>query len=275
MATLEDIIAKYESAAEQAKAATAKREAEVTSIYDEIIARYGPAGTYGRAAEALLERAGEKAVGLGTQQLISSGLYGTQMGGGLRTAWESEVGAPARLQIEDIKMERLSQAQLGKAGFVERIEDAYPDYGSLMQYAAQAANVPSGGGGGVGGESTQRRTFTQPSITRTSFSGPTWAEGLESLEDWKKRTSGDGTTTGGYETTTPRGETWPAGTPIAGYGGYGTTTTTPSTSAYGGYEDIINKILGKVEIPKGQAKVVVGRNPDGSYIYGYRGGGNV
>lgn len=155
MPTLDQIIKQMEQSAETARTANVRRQQQAEAIYDEIIARYGPAGTYGRAAEALLERQKVGAVGAGTQHLISTGLYGTEVGGGLGRAWEAEVGAPARLRLEDIKMERLSQAQLGKAGFVERIEDVYPDYGMMMQYLSQAANVPAapaaGAAGGYGG----------------------------------------------------------------------------------------------------------------------------
>jgi len=152
MPTLDEIIAQMEESAEAARLANIRRQQQAEAIYDEIIARYGPGGTYGRAAEALLERQKIGDVGAGAQRLISAGLYGTEVGGGLERAWEAEVGAPARLRLEDIKMERLSQAQLGKAGFVERIEDVGPDYGMMMQYLAQAANVPgAAAGGGYGG----------------------------------------------------------------------------------------------------------------------------
>lgn len=149
--SLDEIIAQMEESAEAARAANIRRQQQAEAIYDEIIARYGPGGTYGAAAEALLERQKIGDVGAGAQRLISAGLYGTEVGGGLERAWEAEVGAPARLRLEDIKMERLSQAQLGKAGFVERIEDVYPDYGMMAQLISQAANVPAAAGGYGGG----------------------------------------------------------------------------------------------------------------------------
>ncbi len=160
---IDKIIAQLQEQAGIAGAKTAGRQATIEAIFDEIIGRYGPEGTYGKAAEAMLERQKGGAVAAGTQRLISSGLYGTEVGGGLGRAWESEVGAPARLRLEDIKMERLSQAQLGKAGFLERIEDVYPDYGLISQLISQAAAGPTGqyqyptmggygGYGGFGGE---------------------------------------------------------------------------------------------------------------------------
>lgn len=148
---LDKIIAQMQESAEKSRLANVGRQQQVEAIFDEIIARYGPGGTYGKGAEAQLARQKVSDVGAGAQRLISSGLYGTEVGGGLETAWESEVGAPARLRLEDIKMERLSQAQIGKAGFMERVEDVYPDYGLMAQLISGAANVPAGAGGAAGG----------------------------------------------------------------------------------------------------------------------------
>jgi hypothetical protein len=149
--TLDQLLAQMQASAEESRLANIKRQQQVEAIFDEIIARYGPGGTYGAAAEALLEKRKVGDVGMGAQRLISSGLYGTEVGGGLERAWEAEVGAPARLQLEDIKMQRLSEAQIGKAGFLENIEQPYPDYGLIMQYLAQAGAGGGGGGGVYGG----------------------------------------------------------------------------------------------------------------------------
>ena len=129
----------------QARAANEKRYAQAMAIYDEIITRYQPGGGFGKAALGQLEERKERDVATETQAQIGSGLFGTTARAGLGTKWEAEVGAPARLKLEDIMMERLSQAQLGKAGFIERREDVYPDVGAAAQYAAQA--------GGAGGQS--------------------------------------------------------------------------------------------------------------------------
>lgn len=127
-----------------ALAANEKRYAQAMAIYDEIITRYQPGGTFGKAALGQLEERKERDVGTETQAQISGGLFGTTAQAGLGTKWEAEVGAPARLKLEDIMMERLSQAQLGKAGFIERREDVYPDVGAAAGYASQGG---AGGGG--------------------------------------------------------------------------------------------------------------------------------
>lgn len=142
MAIIDELIAQMEASAEAARAANIERQQVIEAILNEIIARYGPEGAYGRAAEAMIEREKVAGVGVGAQRLIGAGLYGTEMAGGLERAWEAEVGAPARLRLEDITMERLTQAQLGMAGFKERIEDVYPDYGLMAQLISQAAAVP-------------------------------------------------------------------------------------------------------------------------------------
>lgn len=150
---LSSLISQAEVAAQKAQAANVARQKKIEAIMDEIIARYQPGGGFGAGYKAELETQKTKEVGAGTQALISSGLYGTEMGAGVGRAWEASVGAPARLKLEDIRYEALSKAQLEKAGFLERIEEPYPDYGMLAQLASQAANVAqpiSSMGGGRG-----------------------------------------------------------------------------------------------------------------------------
>jgi len=156
-----EAISKQEATASQANVA---RQAQVEAIFDEVISRYGPEGSYGKAAEILLGREKVRDVGATAQRDISRGMYGIRP---YEQEWEAAVGAPARLKLEDIKMERLSQAQLGKAGFLERIEDEYPDYGLAAQLASQAAaGGGSSGGGAVGGVSSPQY--------QGSYKSPDW-----------------------------------------------------------------------------------------------------
>ncbi|KKL50183.1 hypothetical protein LCGC14_2308030, partial [marine sediment metagenome] len=55
------------------------------------------------------------------------------MAAGLGGAWEEDVGASARLSIADIAGQRMTQAQMGKAGFIERRQDTGPDPGMVSQ----------------------------------------------------------------------------------------------------------------------------------------------
>jgi len=161
-ADLNALIESLSAKEEEAKAANLKRQAVIESIFDEVIARYGPEGTYGKAAETLIEKQKVRDVSATAQRDIGRGLYGIRP---YEAEWEATTGAEARLKLEDIKMERLSQAQLSKAGFLEGITDEYPDYGSVASLAMQAAasqgtSSGGGGGGGGGGSSSSGQSFT-------------------------------------------------------------------------------------------------------------------
>jgi len=134
------IIASLQQKEAQAYAANLARKEQVEGIYDAIIERYGAGGTFGTGFEAELEQAKTSAVGGAIQRDISRGLYGVTP---YEATWEKEIGTPARLKLEDIKMEKLTSAEMAKAGFLERIEEPYPDYGLTASLAAQAAQMPS------------------------------------------------------------------------------------------------------------------------------------
>ena len=136
---IENLIKQFSAAQTSATAATKQRQAAVESIFDEIIARYGPEGSYGKSAEALIEAQKVRDVGTTSQSDISRGLYGIRPYG---AEWEATTGAKARLTLEDLRMERLSAAQTGKAGFMERITNQYPDYSSLMQAVSAGSSIP-------------------------------------------------------------------------------------------------------------------------------------
>jgi len=146
--SFEDIMKMYESQYASASAANLRRYEQAMAIYDKIISTYGPEGGFGRAAEAEIEKQKVRDVAAEKQQRVTTGLYGTTPTGGIERGWEERVGAKARLTLEDIKMQRLSQAQLGKAGFIERVEDMYPDIGPYLQMMQATAGAGGGAGGG-------------------------------------------------------------------------------------------------------------------------------
>lgn len=146
--SLDEVLANLQSQESIARASNLQRKEQIEAIFDEVIARYGSEGTYGRAAELLIGQQKVRDVGATAQRDISRGMYGVRP---YEQEWEAAVGAPARLKLEDIKMERLSQAQYAKAGFLTGIEEEYPDYGLVAQLAAQASQSGGGAVGGYGG----------------------------------------------------------------------------------------------------------------------------
>jgi len=126
-----------------ATSANLQRYDQAMSIYDEIIKTYSPGGSFGKGVRGQLEKQKVRDVGAETQDLISSGLYGTSTQAATGRKWEESVGAPARLRLEDIQMQRLSQAQLDKAGFIERREDVGPDMSMLYGLAQQGGQYTS------------------------------------------------------------------------------------------------------------------------------------
>jgi len=132
-ASSSNLYANFQNRELGASAANKKREAEIRAIYGDIIGQgQGAARTAGLAE---IERGKTQAVGAGTQQMISSGLYGTTTAASLPVQAENQASL-SRLKLEDMLQQRTNQAKLGLAGFSERIENPYPDYSMLMQAMA-------------------------------------------------------------------------------------------------------------------------------------------
>lgn len=126
------LIAGFQRAGAGARASNIARQRQIESMYSQMMQRYQPGGAFEKRGLGEIERARTKGVGQEMQQMISSGLYGTTTAAGVPRQWEAEVGAPARLRLEDIMQQRLTGIQQQKAGFLERIQEPYPDYSALM-----------------------------------------------------------------------------------------------------------------------------------------------
>jgi len=177
---IEDLIQSFQQQQEAARQANIQRYEEALQIYDEIIKQYRPEGGFLKGAYAELGREKERTLAGQQQQLVSSGLFGTSITAGLGQKWEAEVGQPARLKLEDVRMGRLSEALQAKAGAVERREDVGPDYSLIAQLAAQAGGRPVSAAGlptarpsiselygeQIGGEAFLRGTSTASTAPR-------------------------------------------------------------------------------------------------------------
>ena len=135
MGLVDNLIAQFQAQQEKANLANEQRFQQGLDIFDRIIKQQETGGTLGKATEAALERGRTKSVAQGMQALVSSGLSGTTQAAGLGKKFEEEVGAPARLQAADISQQRLTEARIGKAGFIERRQDTGPDFATIASLA--------------------------------------------------------------------------------------------------------------------------------------------
>ena len=164
----------FTAAAAKATAANEERYSQGMGLWDEIIKRYQPGGGYGAGALASYERGKTGAVGAGMQQLVSSGLANTTVAATIGKKYEEEVGTPFKLQLQDVQSQRLSEAQAGKAGFIERRTDAYPDPGLAASLGSQVGYAQGMQAGGYGG---MQDNYTLPGFkedwmsSKSSFGG--------------------------------------------------------------------------------------------------------
>ena len=120
-----------------ARRANIQRRKQIEAMYDKMMGMVGPGGAFEKRGLGEIEAAKTKGTGKEMQQMISSGMYGTTTAAGVGRKWEADVGAPARLRLEDIMQQRQLGVMGQKAGFLERIEDVYPDYSALLQMLAR------------------------------------------------------------------------------------------------------------------------------------------
>lgn len=130
------LISGFQQQAAGARQANLARQQRIESIYSSMLERYQPGGAFEKGGLAQIESARTKGVGREQQQMISSGLFGTTTAASVGRRWEADVGAPARLRLEDIMGQRRTGIQQQKAGFLERIQQPYPDYSALMNAIA-------------------------------------------------------------------------------------------------------------------------------------------
>ena len=133
---MNSLVGQYQRMADEAKKANLAREQEIRGTYTDILSRLGPGGAFEKSELAGIESQERGLVGKETQNLISSGLYGTTTAASIPTRVATEFTRPARAKLEDLLEQRRTEAKLGQAGFVERIQQPYPDYSALLQAMA-------------------------------------------------------------------------------------------------------------------------------------------
>jgi len=135
----------YQKMETEAKEKNLDRETEIRGLYGSILnGLTGSENSLRASGLKDIETQSNKLVGNETQNLISSGLFGTTTAASVPTRVASEFSEPSRLKLEDMLRQRKTEAQLGLAGFVERIQNPYPDYNSLVQaQIAENSTSPS------------------------------------------------------------------------------------------------------------------------------------
>ncbi|KKN60027.1 hypothetical protein LCGC14_0536140 [marine sediment metagenome] len=102
---------------------------------------FKPGGEYGKSVEAMIGRGEKRAVASGMQNIVSAGLAGTTMPMHLQQTYEEEIGMPARLRGEDVRMERLGGA-LGSLGQMYASYDpGTASMGDIGQMVTSQANI--------------------------------------------------------------------------------------------------------------------------------------
>jgi hypothetical protein len=80
-------------------------------------AQYAPGGGYTKGVEAMLDRLMKKSLASGMSNLVSSGLAGTSMAGGLANKFAEETAAPQLAQAESERAKSLADVLMNQGNF--------------------------------------------------------------------------------------------------------------------------------------------------------------
>ncbi len=130
------VISSISRGSAQARQANVARQSRIEGMYDEMLKSVGRGGAFEKAGLADIEEARTTGVGEETQSMISSGTYGTTTAAGI-PGKHRKIATQARLKLEDVVAQRELGVKQQKAGFLERIEDTYPDYSQLLSSLAR------------------------------------------------------------------------------------------------------------------------------------------
>lgn len=172
MAGLGGYLSSFIEAGNAARADTMARLEKSLGLYEQNIEMYQPGGEFGRGMEAQIGQAKKTSVSGGLAHLAKTGLYNTSIGAGLGTAFEKNVGTPARMQLNDMRMGHLSAARTAKAGVLERVNSRGPDPALLSNLMQAAANRPQ-----FRAPSASASSYKTPSPWESDYMGGGWSIG--------------------------------------------------------------------------------------------------
>jgi len=168
----------FQNIFEQTRLSNLAREQEIRGYLGELVDLSKPGSAYHKAQLSDIATQTEKGVSKEQSGLISSGLFGTTTSASTPYRWEKGFAQPARMKLEDLMQQRYASALGDYAGFVERIQEPYPDYGVLlqaMQMQGQAAGrTTSGKRGGLAGHGGATNVIGRVQPTGRSYGGQVW-----------------------------------------------------------------------------------------------------
>ena len=118
--------------------ASAASIAQVRNLFKEAKALYAPEGAFMGGIEAQLARTEKRAVASGMQGLVSAGLAGTSLAGGLGKKFQEEVAVPALAQAESTRLSSLAGLYQSQASAEANLATRYTtQYGYANQETSQ------------------------------------------------------------------------------------------------------------------------------------------
>ncbi len=135
-AQIQQAINSISAGSASARQANVQRQARIESMYADMLKSVGRGGAFEKSGLADIEKTRVSGVGEETQSMISSGVYGTTTAAGVG-AKHRDIAAQSRIKLEDLLVQRELGVKQQTAGFLERIEDSYPDYSQLLSMLAR------------------------------------------------------------------------------------------------------------------------------------------
>lgn len=136
-AKIDALVNKFEDQASSARTANLERYNQAMDIYSNIEKMYAPGGQLETRGMEMIESQRNKDLAYSAQSGVSSGLSQTTRQQYASKRWTEDVGAPALQDLQYKSQASLAGAMGQRAGFIERREDEYPDYGMIAQLTSQ------------------------------------------------------------------------------------------------------------------------------------------